>query len=388
MMRTRFTLLPALTAFLFCAALAFPREAPSSKLAPALQPFVNDQLVAGAVMLVADSGRVLSTETVGMMDIEANKPMRADAMFWIASMTKPVTCTALMMLVDQGQVDVEAPVSKYLPEFRDQMLIVERDDAHTLLKKPARSMRVRDLMSHTSGITRRSLPGALTGDDVPLATRVAAYASQPLEWEPGTRYLYSNAGINTVGRIIERVSGMSYAQFVQQRLFDPLGMTDTTFWPTEEQASRLATGYQPSKDKSRLEPVHRSLGDRTREPFPSGGLYSTAADMAKFCQMILNQGTFAGRRFLSPGRVKQMTSRQTAEGITESYGFGWTTRDDLASHNGAWKTNMTINPATGLITILMVQNAGWRSDVEGRKIESAFRNAASAAFAKTPEPKR
>ena len=118
-------------------------------------------------------------------------------------------------------------------------------------------MRVRDLMSHTSGITRRALPGPLAGEQVSLATRVAAYASQPLESEPGTKYQYCNAGINTVGRIIEKVSGRSYAQFLQERLFDPLGMSDTTFWPTEEQASRLATGYQPNKDKSGLEPVRR-----------------------------------------------------------------------------------------------------------------------------------
>ena len=128
MMRTRFTLLPALTAFLFCAALAFPREAPSSKLAPALQPFVDNHHIAGAVVLVADANQVLATEAVGMMDIAAKKPMRTDCMFWIASMTKSITCTALMMLADEGKVDVDAPVAKYLPEFKDQMLIVERDD--------------------------------------------------------------------------------------------------------------------------------------------------------------------------------------------------------------------------------------------------------------------
>jgi CubicO group peptidase (beta-lactamase class C family) len=357
-------------------------EVAAPTLAPALQPFVDEHHIAGAVVLVADANKVLLTDAVGMMDLEAKKPMRTDCVFWIASMTKPITCTALMMLVDEGKVDVDAPVSKYLPEFKDQLLIVERDDAHVLLKQPTRPMRVRDLMSHTSGITRRSLPGALTGDEVSLATRVAAYASQPLEWEPGTKYLYSNAGINTVGRIIEKISGQSYAQFVQERLFDPLGMTDTSFWPTDEQASRLATGYQPNPDKSGLVPVRRVLSDRTREPSPAGGLYSTAADMAKFCQVILNHGTSAGRRYVSPERINQMTSRQTSAEISESYGFGWTTRKGLASHNGAWKTNMSINPKAGLITILMVQNAGWRNDDEGKKIEPAFRKAALATFAR------
>lgn len=356
------------------------RETAAPKLAPALQSFVDDHHIAGAVVLVADADKVLATEAIGMMDIATKKPMPPDAMFWIASMTKSITCTALMMLVDEHKVDVDAPVSRYLPEFADQWFISERDDGHVLLKKPARQICVRDLMSHTSGIGRRDLPRPLVGEQVPLATRVAAYASQPLESEPGTKYRYCNAGINTVGRIIERVSGKSYAQFLQERLFDPLGMSDTTFWPTEEQASRLATGYQPNKDKSGLEPVHRVLSDRSHEPAPAGGLYSTAADMAKFCQMILNQGTSAGRRYVSPERVKQMTSRQTADGIPESYGFGWTTREGQASHNGAWKTNMTVDSKTGLITILMVQVAGWRDDKEGKKVEPAFRKAALATF--------
>ena len=375
------------SAVLLSAGQTFSSDALSAKLASTLQPYIDQHHLAGAVVLVADANQVLATEAVGMMDLATQKPMRADCLFWIASMTKPITCTALMMLADEGKVEVDAPVAKYLPEFKDQMLIVERDAAHVLLKPPARPMRVRDLMSHTSGITRRALPGALTGEPASLATRVAAYASQPLEWEPGTKYLYCNAGINTVGRIIEKVSGRSYAQFLQERLLGPLGMTDTSFWPTEEQAARLATGYQPNKDKSGLEPVRRVLSDRTQEPSPSGGLYSTAADLAKFCQMILNQGTIAGRRYVSAERVKQMTRRQTAADLSESYGFGWTTRDGLASHNGAWKSNMTLTPEAGLITIFMVQNAGWRNDNEGKKIEPAFRKAALAAFAPVPSSK-
>ena len=379
--------------FLWCALLvsfAFVSSsawAEPAKLAPVLQPFVDDHLIAGAVVLVADAEKVLDTEAVGWMDIAAKKEMRTDCLFWIASMTKPITCTALMMLVDEGKVDVEAEVSRYLPEFKDQMLIVERDDEHVLLKKPARQMLVRDLMSHTSGFTsQQSLKGASNGEDMLLSTRVAAYAAHPLESEPGKKFHYTNGGMNTVGRLVEKVSGMSYAEFLQTRIFDPLGMTDTTFWPTAEQVARLPTGYRSTKDHSDIEPApldpfRYPLSDRSRQPMPAGGLFSTAADLAKFCQMILNQGTLAGRRYLSPERVKQMTSRQTAEGIPEGYGFGWTIGGGMIAHAGAWKTNMAIHPKEGLITIFMVQISGWRSEDEGKKIEPAFRRAALEMFA-------
>ncbi len=366
-------------------------RAAENKLAIVLQPFVDNQIIAGAVLLVADAEKILDVETVGWSDIAAKKVMPSDSVFWIASMTKPITCTALMMLVDEGKVNVDAPVANYLPDFKDQMVIAKRDAEHMLLKKPARPMLVRDLMSHTSGITRKPMPGTLLGEELPLATQVSAYAAQPLEAEPGSTYLYSNAGINTAGRIVERASGMPFAEFLQKRLFDPLGMTDTTFWPSEAQIARLATAYRPTEDKSGLEPnpLDRSrlpLSDRQRMPHPGGGLYSTAADLAKFCQMILNQGTLGGRKYLSPERVKQMTSRQIAPSMAESYGFGWNTGGGRIAHNGAWKTSMAITPEAGLITILLVQNAGWRSNEEGGKVEPAFRTAAVEKFGKVPAP--
>lgn len=377
-------IIPSHFLWLLVASAAFSaplRAAEPAALAGVLRPFVDDRMIAGAVVLIADSEKVLGVDTVGWSDLAAKKPMRPDAMFWVASMTKPITCTALMMLVDEGKVDVEAPVEKYLPEFKGQLFIAQRDSDQQVLKKPTRPVLVRDLMSHTSGITQRSLPGVLKGEQATLATRVAAYATQPLEWEPGSKYLYQNAGIDTVGRIVEKVSGRSYAQFLQERLFEPLGMKDTTFWPTKEQAARIATAYKPTSDKTGLEPTQRALLERGQEPHPSGGLYSTATDMATFCQMILNGGTFNGRRYVSPERIALMTRRQTGAKLSESYGFGWTTRDGLISHNGAWKTNMTITPEARLITILLVQNSGWRNDAEGRKIEPTFRQAAVERFA-------
>ena len=159
--------------------------------------------------------------------------MRTDALFWIASQSKPITASALMMLVDEGKVKLDDPVEKYLPEFRDQWLTVERDQEHMLLKKPKHPITVRNILSHTSGLPFASALEKPTLDGLPLRVAVGSYAMTPLLFEPDEKYQYSNAGINTAGRIIEVVSGMPYEDFLDKRLFEPLGMKDTTFWPNE-----------------------------------------------------------------------------------------------------------------------------------------------------------
>jgi CubicO group peptidase (beta-lactamase class C family) len=206
-----------------------------------------------------------------------------------------------------------------------------------------------------------------------------------LEFEPDSKYTYSNAGINTAGRIIEVVSGMPYEQFMEQRLFKPLGMKDTTFWPSPRQVQRLAKSYKPNAAKTGLEEttitqVRYPLTDRTRQPMPAGGLFSTASDVARFCRMILNGGALDGKRYLSESAVKQMTSRQTPDALTEKYGFGWSTGDGEFGHGGAYATNMTIDTQHGLVFIWMVQHAGFPGD--GAKSRDAFMRAAKAAFAK------
>jgi CubicO group peptidase (beta-lactamase class C family) len=180
-----------------------PPAAPAKGIAPALQPFVDRHALAGAVTLVADKDKVLSLEAVGFADVAAGKPMRTDALFWIASQSKPVTAAALMMLVDGGKVSLDDPVAKYLPEFKDQWLAVEQDKDHVLLRKPKRPVTVRDILSHTSGMPFRSALEQPTLDLLPLRDAVRSYAMTPLQFEPGSRYQYSNAGINTAGRIIE-----------------------------------------------------------------------------------------------------------------------------------------------------------------------------------------
>ena len=370
----------------FLATLAFGQSVCRAEplgVTAALQPFVDAHSLAGAVGLVASKDQVLSVETVGFADIAASKPMTADALFWIASQSKPMTATAFMMLVDEGKVSVDDRVEKYLPEFKGQMFTAEQDENHALLKKPSHPITVRNVLSHTSGLRFASPMEQPTLDALPLRDAVRSHALLPLQWEPDSKYQYSNAGINTAARIIEVVSGMTYEDFMQKRLFDPLGMKDTTFWPSEEQVRRLAKSYKPNADKSGLEETTISqltypLSDRKRQPMPAGGLFSTAQDVARFCQMILNGGTLDGRRYLSEAAVKQMTIKQTGDALKEGYGLGWSVNGTQFGHGGAMATNMNIDPERGLISVWMVQHAGFPG--EGGKSRDVFQRAAEARF--------
>jgi CubicO group peptidase (beta-lactamase class C family) len=361
--------------------------APSSETlqgpAAVLLPFVQRQALAGAVTLVASKDRILSLETVGYLDLAAKTPMRPDAIFWIASQSKPITAAAFMMLVDEGKVSLDDPVEKYLPEFKGLMVAVEQDEGHALLRKPAHPITVRNVLSHTSGMKFSSAVEKPTLDMLPLETAVRSYAMTPLQYEPDTKYQYSNAGINTAARILEVVSGMPYEEFLEKRLLGPLGMKDTTFWPSPEQLSRLAKSYKPNAAKDGLEEtsigqLRYPLPDRRRQPMPAGGLFSTAEDVGKFCQMILSGGEFAGRRLLSESAVKQMTSKQTGEALKEGYGLGWSTGGGTFGHGGAYSTNMTIDPKRNLITIFMVQHSGFPGD--GNKSQGAWKQAAEQRF--------
>jgi CubicO group peptidase (beta-lactamase class C family) len=356
------------------------------KMAAALQPFVDRHALAGAVTLVADKDKILSVETVGFADVAASKPMGADSVFWIASQSKPMTATALMMLVDEGKVRLDDPVEKYLPEFKGQWLAVERDNKHVLLKRPEHPITVREILSHTSGMPFKSAMEEPTLDLLPLREAVRSHAMTPLEFEPGSKYQYSNAGINTAGRIIEVASGIDYAEFMQKRLFEPLGMKDTTFWPSAEQLARLAKSYRPNAAKTDLEEttvtqLRYPLDDHKRQPMPAGGLFSTARDVGRFCQMILGHGVFEGKRYLSEASVEQMTTKQTGKHLKDGYGLGWSTGGGRFGHGGAYSTNMTIDPARGLITVFMVQHAGFPRD--GNRSQAAFEQAALARFGRS-----
>lgn len=327
--------------------------------------------LAGAVLLVTNAERTLAVDAVGKADLEAGRAMPADAVCWIASMTKPMTAVAVMMLVDEGKISLDDPVMKHVPEFRSLWVARESGPQRMVLERPAQTMTIRHLLSHTSGLAFRSAVEEPTIDVVPLETAVRSYPLMPLEAEPGTRYRYSNAGINTAGRIVEVVARTPYQDFMRTRLFDPLGMKDTTFMPTAEQLGRLATAYRAKADRSGLEvarivQLKYPLDGPGRHPVPGGGLFSTAEDCGRFCRLLLGRGMFEGRRLLSEAAVAELSRRQTPEGMKESYGLGFNVGGDGSfGHGGAYGTQLTVDPARGIATCWLVQDAGtppeWRA---------------------------
>ena len=370
---------------LLCLALpAYSQESPKS-IAASLQPFVDQHKLAGAVTLVADREKVLSLETVGFANIKSKTPMSKDTIFWIASMSKPITAVGLMMLVDEGKVKLDDPASKYLPELRDVWVATEKDADHMLLKRPKAAITVRMLLNHTSGMEFVSALEQPTLDMVTLKDGVRSYAMTPLHAEPGTKFRYSNAGINSAGRIIEVASGMPYEVFMEKRLFEPLGMKDTNFVPNEEQIKRLATSYKPTEKKDDLEETIVSaltypLTGKQRKPMPAGGLFSTASDIGTFCQMMLNGGEWQGKKYLTSESAKEMAKRQTPERIKESWGIGFTVGPNFYGHGGAFATQMGVDTNRGLVTVFMVQHAGFPGD--GAKSHDVFKQTAAVLYGK------
>lgn len=353
---------------------------PNEAVAAALQPFIERQELAGAVALVADVKGILSITAVGAADRESGKPMRADSMFWIASQSKPITAAAVMILVDEGRITLDDPVEKYLPEFRGLMVVAEKDEQHVLLKKPERPITVRQTLAHTSGMPFRSALEVPVLDRLSLADRVRSYAMTPLDFLPESRYQYSNAGINTAARIVEVVSGLPFDQFLAERLLQPLGMLDTTFWPDEDQAARIAAAYRPGAggiglEATKIEQLQYPLTDRLhREAMPAGGLFSTAADVSRFYRMLANGGELEGRRILSAAAIQQLTSRQTPTELKESYGLGFSVSEDRFGHGGAYSTNSYYDHRNQRVLIWLVQHAGFPG--RGGDSQAAFRTAA------------
>ncbi|WAC21162.1 serine hydrolase [Luteolibacter sp. SL250] len=321
--------------------------------------------VAGAVTVVGSKERVLSSGATGLADIANKRPMKTDSVAWIASMSKPVTGVAVMMMVEEGRISLDDPVAKYLPEFKDLKDAEGKEVTVT----------VAQCMSHTAGLqdlTKEEEMGLSTLDQVMKLT-----ATRPVKFAPGTKWAYCQTGINVGGRIVEVVSQQNFADFLEKRLFGPLGMKDTSFYPNADQVARLALAYKKTDVGLEVE-VPRVLagkeyGDTSRYPRANGGLFSTAEDFSKFLAMVLNGGEANGQNFLKPESIQEMTKSRTdgleKVGFVEgnAYGIGWirvvnpggvtaSLSPGSYGHGGAYGTQAWIDPVKDRYSVLIIQH--------------------------------
>jgi CubicO group peptidase (beta-lactamase class C family) len=395
------------------------------RLGEVYKGYVDRGELPGAVLLVARADKIAYFQAVGFQDREKKTPMKTDAIFRLASMTKPIVSVAAMMLVEEGKLDLMAPVSKYLPEFKDLKVGVEKTDPATgkpvLVTEPQhRPMIVQDLLRHTAGLVygqfgdhliHQMYRDAKIGDrGDTLAEMVTKMSKVPLAHQPGEVWEYSMA-VDVLGRVIEVVSGKELDAFIAERVAKPLGMTATDFYVHEPDLPRLAEAQAPPADsKSRMPP------DVTKKPHlfsGGGGLVASADDYLRFAEMLLNGGEYRGTRLLAPHTVALMTSDALPPGVGYSeraltstgdiaptpamgqgFGLGFAVRT-AAGHNplpgsvgnyywtGAWGTTFWVDPAERLIAIQMIQTP---SD-QGGPYRRAFRELTYAALTGT-EPAR
>ena len=375
--------------------LALTAFAPADPLTAKMQEAVDKGTIAGAVTLVATKDGVKQLAAVGKADLASGRATKTDDLFWIASMTKPMTALAVAMLQEEGKLSFDDPVEKHLPEFEKQWLVESRTNERLTLIHPARAITIRDLLTHTSGLADIKQPRPHSS----LAELCVGYAREALLFPPGSKWQYSNSGINTLGRIVEIASGQPYAEFMQRRLFDPLGMKDTTFWPTAAQAARLAKSYKANKETGKPEetPVYfldgADVTDRKRTAKPAGGLFSTAGDVAQVYRMVLNGGSLDGCTLLKPETIKTLTTTQSGDiktgftdGMSWGYGFqvvrepqGVTASLSPGSfgHGGAYTTQSWGDPVRGRVYILMVQITGQSPGGDASALRGAFQQAAA-----------
>jgi CubicO group peptidase (beta-lactamase class C family) len=355
--------------------------------------------IAGSVTLIARNGRVAHLEAQGLMDIETKKPMTADAMFRIMSMTKPIVGVAVLMLVDEGKVRLTDPVSRFIPQFKDLKVGVlqgtqpppppagQRGAPPRFYTVPAeREITIKDLLTHTSGLVSGPISNsenakvALKGKES-NADYIPRLGQVPLEFQPGTRWAYSaQAGFDTLVLVVEKASGMKFDQFASQRIFGPLGMKDTFFYPAESYNPRIATLY--SKTDKGL--VKQNNPNFMNGVFFSGGggIFTTAEDYFQFGQMLLNGGQLNGKRLLSPRTVELMRSAfipDTLQGRTRGESFGLSVRvvtDPIQrgtslsagsfGWSGAYNTHFWVDPKEKVVAVMMTQIANDQSRGDGR----------------------
>ncbi len=278
-----------------------------------MKSYVDQGTAAGFVTIVVRHGHVASLQAVGYQELETKTPMRIDTIFRIASMTKSFTVAGVMILVDEGRLSLLDPIEQYLPEFKGIKVnpCPEQPAGQSCgLINPARPITVLDLMTHTSGLPGQGARGPEPSKS--LAERVSVGAHVALQAQPGTKWIYSQIGYAALGRLIEVCSGKSYEDFLAERLFHPLGMNDTYFFLPPAKQSRLAALYTLDPN-GKLVRVPDSPDSGVHIPSPEGGARTTAADMARFYQMLMNKGTLNGKRLLSVPAVAAMTTNQTGD---------------------------------------------------------------------------
>jgi CubicO group peptidase (beta-lactamase class C family) len=360
-----------------------------------LQQAVERKQISGAVAILAHDGKLGYLEAKGFQDVEAAKEMATESLFRIASMSKPVTSVAVMILADDGRLRVTDPVSKYLPEFKNPKVLMPGPEGDSRLVPANREITIHDLLTHTSGLTYRFMAqkpfvelyrkadicDGLTRPPFTLAENVRRLASLPLLHQPGSAFQYS-LSTDVLGRLVEVVSGHDLEAFCRSRIFEPLGMNDTFFDLPAEKIGRLAVVYEPGPDKRirRLgeEPVHKdeliycvTCPYRGQRGYCSGGagLTASALDYARFLQMLLNGGQWNGVRILKPETVREMTSNQIGDlkfmMRTDRFGYGFAIvtaagKDQPASvgsysWGGFYNTGFWVDPQKKLVGVLMTQ---------------------------------
>ena len=312
-----------------------------ARVVPAMQQQVDDRKVAGAIAIVARRGKVVLFEAVGAQDIAANKPMATDTLVRIYSMSKPITSAAIMVLVESGQISLDDPVAKHLPELANVQVFVRNDDDKPRAEPPRRAMTVRDLLRHTAGLTygffgdtdvdRQYLAVNVLDRNGSLSDMSRKLGELPLLHHPGARFNYSVA-TDVLGALIEAVSDESLDEFFADRIFGPLDMRDTAFWVPDEKLERFASTYIDGEDGLRVVDAASDSRFRRKPQLLSGGggLVSTARDYMRFCQMLLNRGTLDGARVLREKTVADMIQNQlpaeaypiSLDGQRPGVGFG------------------------------------------------------------------
>ena len=345
---------------LFLAILTAGAVRAQESISEAVKPFVDRGVFPGLISVTADRDGHLTVETVGWSNIESAEPMTMDRVFWIASMTKGIVGAGLLILVDEGLVDLDAPVERYLPEFANIRVEEQGENGVGTVRPPKSKQTVRQVMCHMGGFRFITPTMDRFGIDVfPARALASSMVDVPLFADPGTEFSYSNLGIDVGAAIIESVTGFPFEEFLKKRIFDPLEMYDTSFWLTEDQNKRLVTPYKVLDGRcipDTIPQLIHPLTDRQhRFAEGGGGLFSTPRDIIKFYQMIAGRGQYRGKRILSEQAIEAMAAKQTPEGCDQPYSVGMWVDGEWIWHGGALGTEGRANIKTGEARIYMVQ---------------------------------